>query len=652
MSILDQGPSDVVIQEINLSSVVTSASSSVACQIITSSQGSPSPKFFTNAQDYLSEYGNPNASISFDVYCALDYFKEGNQLWGMRILGAGAIYSAISMYSNGTVSSIAGMASGITDPLNISWDTIDPVNTTPVAVFYPINGQGSYGNNIAISISSLNVVVPTVALGAVVYPTGGILAAGTYQYQISAISATGETLPSQAFVSSVTGSSTTNSIALGFKPIPLALGYRIYGRTSNAANFGLLAQLGQSAAETTGQFAGSIEYIDTGEITPDITQIPVTVAPTSSPYFAVNVFDTLQSSTVPVETFSCTLVSVTDGNGLSTGLEELINPFSQYIQVVSNVSSLLTIPTINSSPAVKMLGGASGAAPTNNQIAAAWSTFANKNLYSINILINSGKSDPIVQLAMDQLAQSRGDCVALLDVPSSLQASQDAVNYRNLDLNLNSTYSALFNPDVLENDSINGKQQYVPFSGWAAGLCARTDRVANPSFSIAGLNRGIVDVLKSRYSFDEGQNAAMYAAQVNYTRTFLGQGTALWEQQTLAKQQSALSFLSVRRIVNVMKTALFSFAQFQLQEPNDEFSGRQIVAAFTDYLTLIKNARGISSFDVVSDASNNTAAMFNSGLRNVSVIIVPVLPIHRISLQMVISKQGVNFSETLTAING
>jgi phage tail sheath protein FI len=161
-----------------------------------------------------------------------------------------------------------------------------------------------------------------------------------------------------------------------------------------------------------------------------------------------------------------------------------------------------------------------------------------------------------------------------------------------------------------------------------------------------------VDILKSRYVFDDGQNAAMYAAQVNYTRTFVGQGTALWEQQTLSGQQSALSFLSVRRIVNVMKTALYAFAQYSLQEPNDEFSGRQIVSAFTDYLSLIKNARGISSFTVVSDASNNTAAMFNSGMRTVSVVVVPMLPIHRINLQMIISKQGVNFSETLSSLNG
>ncbi|MDN3098667.1 hypothetical protein, partial [Enterococcus faecalis] len=165
----------------------------------------------------------------------------------------------------------------------------------------------------------------------------------------------------------------------------------------------------------------------------------------------------------------------TDSNGLETELEQAINPFSQYIRVTSNVPSLPTpLPIISSvSTPVNMAGGNSGGAVTSLQVAGAWNVFANKQLYKINILLNSGHASPDVQLAMDSLAQQRGDCVALLDVPSNAQQFQQAINYRNLQLNLNSTYSALFAPDVLEADTINGKQQYVPFSGWAGALCAR-----------------------------------------------------------------------------------------------------------------------------------------------------------------------------------
>jgi len=209
----------------------------------------------------------------------------------------------------------------------------------------------------------------------------------------------------------------------------------------------------------------------------------------------------------------------------------------------------------------------------------------------------------------------------------------------------------LFCPDVLEPDTINGKQVYVPFSGWAAALCARTDRVANPSFSIAGLNRGLVNVLKTRYTYDQGQMDQLFDAQVNYTQTFVGQGIALWEQQTLSGQFSALSWLSVRRITNVIKVALYKFLLYSLQEPNDDFLGRQIVESCSSYLQAIQNARGISGFTVVSDSSNNSAQDFNSGIRNVTVIIIPTIPTHIINLQVVISKAGVSFQEVLSQVN-
>lgn len=644
MSILQQQASDVRTQEINLSQVITSASSSVVGQIIVSNQGPTTPTLFTNAQDYLNTYGNPNAQISFDVYCALDYFKEGNQLWGLRVAGAGAMYAAILLYvDNGGVAHLLPIAAGVPDPTNPNWSALVPTGGTALALFYGNKGPGSYADSLAISIQSTNAATPT-SVTVVSASTGGTLPAATYAYQVASIGAQGETLASNAVQVVIAGAGTTNANTIGWNLDPNAIGYKIYGRTT--AGIGLITQVG----------AAVNSFVDTGGVTVDTTKLPITSPanlPPPSPVFNVNVYDMSANASVPVEPFDCSLADNIDGNGLETELEERINPYSQYIQVTSNVASLVgTLPTIGNVAQTTMTGGNSGAAPTSFAISAAWNSFNNKQLYGINLLLNSGHSDPTIQLAMDTLAQARGDSVGLLDVPSASQTFQAAIDYRNLSLNLNSTYSALFCPDVLEADAINGKQQYVPFSGWAAALCARTDRVANPAFSPAGLNRGLVSVLKTRYTYDDGQATSLFKAQVNYTRTFIGQGIALWEQQTLAAQQSALSWLSVRRITNVIKTSLYQFLIYSLQEPNDDFTGRQIVTSCSQYLQLVQNARGISSFGVASDASNNTAGMFNSGIRTVTVVIVPQIPIHEIDLQVVISKQGVSFTEVLSQVAG
>jgi hypothetical protein len=432
---------------------------------------------------------------------------------------------------------------------------------------------------------------------------------------------------------------------LSWDPVELAIGYVVYGRTNDPAALGALITVGQ----------GVTTFVDTGTIPPDTNHKPITSPadlPPPNPTFTVSVFDNSISLDNPVEQFVCTLTPYTDSSGIECELEERINPYSQYIQVTNNTLALTDVPVVNTAQVTRLAGGDSGTAPTEFDVAQAYGVFSNKQLYQINTLINGGHATPTVQKAMDALAVKRWDSVAMLDVPSAKQKFQDAINYRKLELNLNSSYSALFCPDVLEADTINGKQQYVPFSGWAAALCARTDRVANPSFSIAGLNRGLVDVLKTRYTYDDGQSTELFKARVNYTRTFVGQGIALWEQQTLQAQDSALQWLSVRRIVNVMKTAMYQFLLYSLQEPNDDFTGRAIVGACTQYLQSVKDARGISSFQVISDSSNNSAAMFNSGIRRVTVIIVPVIPIHEIQLQMVISKQGISFQEALSQVGG
>ncbi|BAG41585.1 tail sheath protein [Ralstonia phage phiRSL1] len=637
--------SKVIVNEINLSQVIAGASTSVAAQVIVSAQGPTLAPFNnTNPDAYLATVGNPNAQVSFDQYTALDYFKEGSNLWSLRVVGAGALYSALLMYTDGTSTFLRPITAGVADPTQPNWPALLPPGSfTALALFYPINGQGGYGNNTAISIASSNIASPT-DLAATSASTGGTMVPATYQYQISAVSKSGEALVAPAVNIVIAAGTVTNSVTLTWTAVPGATAYNIYGRTSGA--LGLVAQVGAGS--------GTMTFTDTGAPLSNPTQQPITnpANVTTSPYFTVNVFNTVNSSIYPVETFTCTLMENTGPNGLETEITQAINPFSSWVQVTSNVPNLLVPPSSVGNASVQNLaGGNSGAAPTSLQVAGAWAKFSNKQLYPINLLINGGHSTPDVQLAMDSLAQQRGDCVALLDVPSASQQYQQAINYRNLQLNLNSTYSALFAPDVLEADTINGKQQYVPFSGWAAALCARTDRVQNPAWSIAGLNRGLVNVLKTRYVYDEGQMNQLFQAQVNYTQTFIGQGIALWEQQTMSAQFSALSWLSVRRIVNVIKVSLYKFLLYSLQEPNDDFLGRQIVESCSSYLQNIQNARGLSAYKVVSDSTNNSADDFNSGIRNVTVVLIPTIPVHIINLQVVISKQGVSFSEVLSQVN-
>ncbi len=635
--------SDVYMNEIDLSTIIINASSSTAGEVIVSSRGPTDVRLYNSYDGFRSKFGNANPLVSFTGYTARDYFREGNQLYACRAVSPDAMYSALLLVRNADGSlSLKPITAGVSDPNTPDWETLLSAGEQAIGLFWPDSGPGSYADTLAISFSTKDPATPT-GLAVTSEATGGVIVAGTYKYVIAALGVNGETLASNPVTVVVAGAVTAGANVLNWDLMPNAFGYNIYGRTDDAS-FGLLTSLGQ----------GTATFTDTGALIPDTAKQPITdpaLVAAPSAIFTVNIFDTAVNSSVPQESWDVSFGDDTDGTGSTTEIEHRINAFSDLINYTSNLGTVLGAVNPQNLSRTNLAGGASGSAPTSYTIAAVWEQkFANKNIVPVRTLINGGVADPVAQRAMDSLAQKRGDAVAMLDVPSDSQKAQQAINYRNLVLNLNSNYSALFSPDVLEADEVLQKSLLIPFSGWAAALCARTDRLANPAFSIAGLNRGLLDILGTRYIYEEPEMDNLEAAQVNYVRTLLGAGTALWEQRTLQNKASALSWLSVRRIANVIKTSMYFAGLYYLQEQNDEFTVRALLKTYDTYLTTMVTARALSGYALVSDARNNTADMEIAGVRKVLIVLYPTIPIHELDLDFAITKRTVSVEEVVQTV--
>lgn len=638
MPALQQQSSDVRFREIDLSQVIRSRSSTTGAIIVVGKKGRTKDYVVTTAQEFTNEYGFPDASVSMTHYCALDALKEVSNLHVLRVVGAGALYSGLFLKDNGLgVSSLNPITGGVVDPDNIPWSSYITGAEVPLLVFTPKSGQGSYGNKIAIKITSQNLAQAT-APSLSSSNSGGVLSNGTYQYRIAAVSEIGEGLASTASTVVIGGPTTTAKVSLSWSPVPSARGYYVYGRTSGSEF--RLATLG---ADTT-------TWVDTGSAVADPAHPAITSPadlPTPTPQFTVEVYDTDVSVDDPREVWLSTLKDSTDGNGRQLEVTQQINAYSDYVNVESRVPALtVAVPVVKACPLTRLAGGDSGAAPTNGQIAQAWDTvYGDPEKNEVNLLINGGITDVTVQQYMIRTAEKRGDAIALLDTPSASQDSQDAITYRQLILNANSSYGAIYTSDVFEDDVYSGKKLYVPPSGWAAAVMARNDRVAGPQFSPAGLNRGVLDVLGMREEYNQQQRTNLFNAQVNYVRRFQGDGNVIMEASTLQSKASALSWISVRRMVNVLKTAIKQYLMFSLHEPNDDFTRRQIVSSLSDYLQYWKNARGLLDFLVVSDKTNNPDSKYNLGILTVTVFLTPIIPVHEIQVDVVITKAGVSFSE-------
>lgn len=630
---------DVRFREIDLSQVIRSRQSSVGAILLVSKKGRTGRYPVTDSQMFKAEYGLPDASVSFAPYCALNALNEMSRLECVRVLGSGYAYSAALIRDDGTgVTEIEGVTGGIADPENIDWNSLITGAEVPLLLVTPKSGPGSYADSLAIDIRSQNLETPA-APTADSALTGGTLASGSYEYRISAISELGETLASPIVTEVIGGAVTTALVNLSWDPVPGARGYHIYGRVT-----GNVFRIGTVGAQTT-------TFVDDGSATPDTDFPPVTnpaLLPEPTNVFTLRVFDTEVNASVPIEEWELTLTDFVDGNGVQLEAAQRVNAFSEYINIASYVPQLTApYPVIRTvGTKVNLLDGDSGTAPTNGQISLAWEEyFGDPEQSQVNILINGGYTDIGVQQTMLRIAEQRGDATAILDVPSSMQTSERAIMHRQLELNANTSYGALYSPDILVDDPDNGKRLYVPPSGWVAAVYARTDRVAGPQFQPAGLNRGLIDALRLRNEYNEQQRTDMYLAQVNYIRRFLGQGTSVFEATTLQAKQSALSWVSVRRMLNVIKVSVKDFLMYSLHEPNDDFTRRQIVTAVSDYLEFWKNARGILDYTVISDESNNPPAQYNLGILKVTIFVTPVIPVHEIQVDIAILKTGMSWSE-------
>jgi len=257
------------------------------------------------------------------------------------------------------------------------------------------------------------------------------------------------------------------------------------------------------------------------------------------------------------------------------------------------------------------------------------------------MFINSGITDPSFQMALDDLCQARMDCIAILDAPSDMQALQDVISFRRDTLHLDSSYSALYTPDVYVADKYNDIRLYTPVSGMIAACYARTDRDFRQWFAPAGMIRGDLVVAGVRKVYDQGMRDALYDSQVNAIRVIEGAGIKVWGADTLQVMPSALSNINVRRLMIVIEKTIANSLLYSVFDPNDQLLRSRIQMNCRKFLQQIKDGEGLYAFDAICDDTNNLPDTIAAGDMIVDLWCDPTLPAKRIYFNAIINKTGV-----------
>ena len=308
--------------------------------------------------------------------------------------------------------------------------------------------------------------------------------------------------------------------------------------------------------------------------------------------------------------------------------------------------------TVETASTIRLTNGADDQ-PTTANTEVGYSLFSNPDETNISLVLTGDAPVEVQQYVIDNIANSRKDCVAFISPPSSavvnnLGKEADDIATWNTSLARSTSYAVADCGWKYMFDKYNNVYRWIPLNGDIAGLCVYTDSVRDPWFSPAGFNRGnLKNVVKLAWNPNKTARDSLYSVGINPVGTFPGNGTVLYGDKTLQSKPSAFDRINVRRLFIILEKTIAQAAKYSMFEFNDEFTRAQFVALVTPFLRDIQGRRGIYDFRVVCDSTNNTPEVIDANQFVGDIYIKPARSINFIQLNFVAARTGVDFTEVV-----
>ena len=376
-------------------------------------------------------------------------------------------------------------------------------------------------------------------------------------------------------------------------------------------------------------------------------------------FFGVVVLD--ENDTILEQFLVSTDTTQKDYDGNSLYVNTHINRNSQYILAYEDSAN---VTEVDSMVSTALTGGTVGTVDSGD-IILAYDEYTNAEEFDVNIIMDGGNAGVVAvqQHIIDNVCEVRLDCIAVLGVPSSAvvgvaasTAATYCADYKTaiatgqyagaLGLARSSSYAAIYGNWKYQYDKFSDKYRWIPISGDAAGIYARTDDQRDPWFAPAGLNRGQVkNVVKLAFSPNRAQRDIMYKSQVNSVVNFASDGPVVFGQKTLQSKPSAFDRVDVRRLFIVLEKAISTASRYFLFEKNTAFQRRQLVGMIEPFLRRVQGREGIYEFHVECTETNNTPQVIDANELVCDIFIQPTKTAEFISLNFIATRTGVDFNE-------
>jgi phage tail sheath protein FI len=238
----------------------------------------------------------------------------------------------------------------------------------------------------------------------------------------------------------------------------------------------------------------------------------------------------------------------------------------------------------------------------------AMALLANPNEYRYNIITVPGLTLDNYPGNINELisyVEERGDAIVVVDPKNYAQTVVGAIDKA---ATQDSSYAAAYWPWCQTTDPNTGQLVWVPASTMIPGVYAYTDRVSEPWFAPAGINRGGLGTVRQvERKLTQTDKDTLYTGKVNPLATLPGRGVVVYGQKTLQTKASALDRVNVRRLLIALKSYISQVADNLVFEQNTAATRNQFLSQVNPYLDSVQQRQGLYAFKVVMDDTNNTA---------------------------------------------
>jgi len=251
----------------------------------------------------------------------------------------------------------------------------------------------------------------------------------------------------------------------------------------------------------------------------------------------------------------------------------------------------------------------------------------------VNIVCIPGVTSSTVQKAMITHCENMKDRFCILD--SVKGADLGAVQTQKEDVVSEKGYAALYFPwvkvdiETKENDKVKLIQDFVPPSGYVAGIYARSD--IEKGVHKAPANEIIRGVLKIELSITKGEQEILNPKGINCIRSFPGRGIRVWGARTTASD-ALWKYINVRRLFLYLEESIEEGTQWVVFEPNDEKLWARVKQTITQFLTrvwkdgMLMGTTAEEAFFVKCDRTTMTQDDIDNGRLIVLIGVAPVKP--------------------------